>query len=74
MRLLILAASLAVVLTGVSAVQAQKFPSKPVTLVVGFPPGGPTDTVARVLADHMKGTLGESVIVENKGGAAGTLG
>jgi tripartite-type tricarboxylate transporter receptor subunit TctC len=58
----------------VGAAQAQKFPSMPITLVVGFPPGGPTDTVARVLAEHMRTTLGESVIVENQSGAAGTIG
>jgi tripartite-type tricarboxylate transporter receptor subunit TctC len=52
---------------------AQKFPSKPISIVVGFAPGGPTDLVARVLGDHMKTTLGESVIVDNKPGAAGTL-
>jgi tripartite-type tricarboxylate transporter receptor subunit TctC len=74
MRILTFATALALALTGATTAEAQKFPSKPVTLVVGFPPGGPTDTTARVLADHMKGTLGESVIVENKAGAAGTIG
>ncbi|MBX9776646.1 MAG: tripartite tricarboxylate transporter substrate binding protein BugD [Xanthobacteraceae bacterium] len=52
---------------------AQVFPSKPITLVVGFAPGGPTDTVARIIADHMKTTLGQTVVVENVGGAAGTI-
>jgi len=53
---------------------AQPFPTRTLTIVVGFPAGGPTDTVARVLADHMKGTLGQNVVVENVGGAAGTIG
>jgi len=53
--------------------QAQPYPSKPITIIVGFPPGGPTDTVARILADHMKTTLGQTVVVENVGGAAGTI-
>ena len=61
-------------LGGVAGAQAQSFPSKPITLVVGFAPGGPTDTVARILADHMKTTLGQTVVVENIGGAAGTIG
>jgi tripartite-type tricarboxylate transporter receptor subunit TctC len=74
MKVLTWVASLAIALVGVTGAQAQKFPSKPITLVVGFAPGGPTDTVARVLGDHMKRTLGESVIVENKPGAAGTIG
>jgi tripartite-type tricarboxylate transporter receptor subunit TctC len=73
MKLLSFVASLAIALLGTAGVHAQQFPSKPITLIVGFAPGGPTDTVGRVLADHMKGTLGESVIVENKPGAASTI-
>jgi tripartite-type tricarboxylate transporter receptor subunit TctC len=52
---------------------AQSYPSRPITIVVGFPPGGPTDTVARIMADRMKTTLGENVIVENVSGASGTI-
>ena len=74
MKILTLAASLAIALAGLTGAQAQKFPSKPVTLVVGFAPGGPTDTVARVVGEHMRHTLGESTVVENKHGAAGTIG
>jgi len=66
--------ALAVTAAGVAAAHAQAFPSKTITIVVGFPPGGPTDTVARVIADHMKGTLGQTVLVENVGGAVGTIG
>ena len=73
MRIVTFAASLVIALAGVASAQAQKFPSKPITLVVGFAPGGPTDTTARVLAERMKTTLGESVIVENQAGAAGTI-
>jgi tripartite-type tricarboxylate transporter receptor subunit TctC len=54
--------------------QAQTYPTHPVTLVVPFPPGGPTDTVGRVMADHMKTTLGQTVVVENVTGAGGTIG
>lgn len=53
--------------------QAQSYPSKPITIIVGFAAGGPTDMVARILADHMKTTLGQTVVVENVGGAAGTI-
>ena len=66
--------ALAAVMGSIATAQAQTFPSKTITIIVGFPPGGPTDTVARVLAEHMKGTLGQTVVVENVGGAAGTIG
>ncbi len=56
------------------ATVAQEYPSQPVTLVVGFPPGGSTDVVARILAEHMSGTLGQPVLVENRPGAGGTVG
>ena len=54
--------------------RAQFFPTRPVTIVVPFPAGGPTDTLGRVLADRMKNGLGQSVIIENLTGAAGTIG
>lgn len=69
----LLTAACAIALAGVGSVQAQSYPSKPITIVVGFPPGGPTDTIARILADHMKTTLAQTVVVENVGGAAGTI-
>jgi tripartite-type tricarboxylate transporter receptor subunit TctC len=66
--------ALAAAIGGIATAHAQSFPSHPITIVVGFPPGGPTDTVARVIAEHMKTTLGQTVVVENVGGAAGTIG
>jgi tripartite-type tricarboxylate transporter receptor subunit TctC len=53
---------------------AQTYPSRPITMVVPFAPGGPLDTVARITAESMRATLGQPVIIENVAGAAGTLG
>ncbi len=55
-------------------VMAQAFPTKPLRLIVSFVPGGPTDIVARVVAGKMSEGLGQQVVVENRGGAGGTLG
>src|SRR5436190_4793665 len=52
---------------------AQGFPIRPVTLIVPFPPGGSTDTTARIIAERMRGPLGQTVVVENVGGAGGTI-
>ncbi|MEY2653144.1 MAG: hypothetical protein RLZZ524_171 [Pseudomonadota bacterium] len=57
-----------------TAALAQAWPSRPVTLVVPFPPGGSSDTIARSLASRLQDTLGQSFVVENKGGATGTIG
>jgi tripartite-type tricarboxylate transporter receptor subunit TctC len=57
-----------------SIAMAQVYPSRPVTMVVPFPAGGSSDTIGRVLADGMRGPLGQSVIIENVGGASGNLG
>ena len=54
--------------------QAQQWPTKPVTLIVPFAPGGTTDIVGRIIAQQLSARLGQSVIVENMGGAGGTLG
>jgi tripartite-type tricarboxylate transporter receptor subunit TctC len=53
---------------------AQAFPSRPVTLIVPFPPGGSTDTAARILGEAMRGPLGQPVVIENVGGAGGSIG
>jgi tripartite-type tricarboxylate transporter receptor subunit TctC len=58
----------------VGGAQADNFPSRPISIVVPFPAGGPSDTLARILADRMKVSLGQSVIVENPTGAGGTIG
>ena len=68
---------LAVVLSiaaGIAGAQAQGFPSRPITLIVPFPPGGSTDTAARIIGERMRGPLGQTVVIENVGGAGGTIG
>lgn len=67
------AAAFALALLPFSA-SAQSYPDRTITMVVPFAAGGPTDTVARLLAESMSNDLGEQVIVENVGGAGGTLG
>jgi tripartite-type tricarboxylate transporter receptor subunit TctC len=53
--------------------RAQTFPTRPITLIVPFAAGGPTDVLARILAEHMRGTLGQTVLIENVTGASGAI-
>ena len=62
------------VLAGMGGAQAQTYPSRPITLVVPFPPGGSTNSAARIMAERMRATLGQSIVIENVGGAGGTIG
>ncbi|MGZ8231142.1 MAG: Bug family tripartite tricarboxylate transporter substrate binding protein [Burkholderiales bacterium] len=55
------------------AASAAKFPERPIRLVVGFPPGGATDILARILSQHMPESIGQPVVVDNRGGASGTI-
>ncbi len=57
-----------------TAVMAQTYPSKPIKLIVPFPAGGTTDIVARIVAQRMSETMGQPVVVDNKGGAGGAIG
>jgi tripartite-type tricarboxylate transporter receptor subunit TctC len=73
MRIWIVSIALALI-AGIAPVQAQTYPSRSITLVVPFPPGGSTDVAARIMADKMGQSLGQAVIVENVGGAGGSIG
>src|SRR5262245_66545760 len=53
---------------------AQTWPSRPIKVVVPFPPGGPTDGMARIISDRLGAVLGQPIVVENKGGAGGGIG
>src|SRR4051795_7942937 len=74
-RMVVIAAViLSIGAAGVNAVQAQTYPSRPITMVVPYPPGGPTDTLARIVAEPMRVALGQPIILDNVGGAGGTIG
>ena len=73
MKRLLVAIALAALAT-LAAAQPQTFPSRGVTIVSPFPPGGSTDAVARIMAQRMAPTLGQTVVVENTGGAGGSIG
>ena len=69
-------ASLCCALVAATAVQAQSpapWPAKPIRIVVGFAPGGSTDVMARILAQSMGESLGQTVIIDNKPGASGNI-
>jgi tripartite-type tricarboxylate transporter receptor subunit TctC len=69
----ILATGLAM-LAGTTLAAAQEYPSRPITMVVPFPAGGPLDSVARIMAERMRVALGQAVVIDNVGGASGTVG
>src|SRR5262249_61326285 len=54
--------------------RADDYPSRPITLIVPFPPGGSTTVMARIVADKLSAALGQQIVVENRGGAGGTMG
>src|SRR6516225_11691402 len=69
-----LAVLLGVILPAATVAGAQSYPTRPITMNVPFAAGGPTDTIARVIAQRMSATLGQSIIIENVTGADGTIG
>jgi tripartite-type tricarboxylate transporter receptor subunit TctC len=74
MKKLMFAVMLAATVAAVSNAHAQVYPLRPITMIVPFPAGGATDTLARLLAERMRGPLGQPVIIENVAGAAGSIG
>ncbi len=73
MRRFSLALAVAAII-GVTAASAQNYPSRPITVVVAFAAGGSGDTIMRIVAEHMRTTLGQTIVIENVGGAAGSIG
>jgi tripartite-type tricarboxylate transporter receptor subunit TctC len=74
MKLLLLGFALAVALLLSSPIAAQTYPSKAITIVVPFSAGGPTDTLARIMGERMRKTLGQPILVDNTTGAGGSIG
>jgi tripartite-type tricarboxylate transporter receptor subunit TctC len=74
MRRLLLAVALAACALGVGGAHGQSYPSRPVTIIVPFPAGGSTDTVARIMAEGMRPILGQPVVIENVVGGSGRAG
>jgi tripartite-type tricarboxylate transporter receptor subunit TctC len=74
MKKLLFVAAVAVGLATAESAAAQVYPSRPITMVVSYPPGGPTDTLARIVAEPMRQALGQPIIIDNVGGAGGTIG
>jgi tripartite-type tricarboxylate transporter receptor subunit TctC len=72
MRLVVLA--VAVTIGGASVAKAQNWPTRPITMVVPFGAGGATDTIGRIVAEGMRASLGQPVVIENVPGASGTIG
>ena len=62
-----------VALTIPQLARAETYPARPISLIVGFSAGGPSDTIARILAERMRQSLGQSVVVENVTGASGSI-
>jgi tripartite-type tricarboxylate transporter receptor subunit TctC len=62
------------VLASIGSAAAQTYPSRPITLIVPFPPGGSTDVLARIMAERMRATLGQPIAIENVGAAQGSVG
>src|ERR1700742_2558215 len=74
MRLRLLLAAVVAMLAVSLGIARAAYPDRPITMIVPFAPGGPADIVGRILSTFMPQTLGQSLVVENRGGAAGNIG
>lgn len=74
MKILVRMLIVAVAMAAVAQVRADQFPSRPMTMIVPFAAGGPTDLIGRLMAQEMGKKLGQSIVVENVGGAGGMTG
>jgi tripartite-type tricarboxylate transporter receptor subunit TctC len=74
MRKLLIAIAFVAGWGAIDTATAQVYPSRPITMVVPFPAGGSTDAIGRIMAEGMRGPLGQTVIIENLGGASGNIG
>ena len=63
-----------VLVTGSAFAQASAYPDKPIRFVVPYPPGGGTDVIARIVQDRLRAALGQSIVIDNRGGAGGSIG
>src|SRR5262245_10622462 len=73
-RSLVVSLVCTVALGAITNAAAQVYPTRPITMLVPFPAGGPTDTIGRVVAERMRGSLGQPIVIENVGGASGSIG
>ena len=67
-------AAAALLLTGSTFAQTSAYPDKPIRFVVPYPPGGGTDVIARIVQDRLRAALGQSIVIDNRGGAGGSIG
>src|SRR6186997_2337295 len=74
MKVLLFTCALAIAYGASSTASAQSYPSRPITIVVPFSAGGPTDTLARIMGERMRKALGQTIVVDNTTGAGGSIG
>ena len=73
-RMFVASLALVIAFAGATLAQAQVYPSRPITMIVPFPAGGPIDATGRIVAEGMRASLGQPVIIENVSGASGSIG